>query len=253
VLRKLPADFDISLPEATRITNHRKMNFCDYSPIKLLTGIPLTTLPMLQEIMGPSQVEEMMCHFASDQNWNADVARFTEVRDEIRDEANEANARQKLKMKRAYDKGVRARNLSLKDLIFLYQTRTGILKLRLRGPFRIAKVGEYGVSYKLRQMSGALIKRTYHGNNLERLIPRPGRLCTGYKEDFKPYQQLREPRSRLRRTRKAKAALRTQNTPSVYKGQNEQIGISSSQQVPIRAFSPSNTAQRLHIPAFRNY
>jgi hypothetical protein len=79
-------------------------------------------------------------------------------------------------------------------MVMLYDQKSAKKKLHpaYRGPFVIAGFGrDHGKSYKLQQINGTLIPRTYYGDHFKPFRPRPKHLITGYERNLPQYQNLR--------------------------------------------------------------
>jgi hypothetical protein len=80
------------------------------------------------------------------------------------------------------------------DLVMLYDSKVAKQKLHpsYRGPFIIVGLaGDHGTSYKLRQVDGTAIKRTFYGDHLKPFKQRTGHMLTGKEAQLASYQILR--------------------------------------------------------------
>ena len=83
--------------------------------------------------------------------------------------------------------------------MILYQKNTGKLEPRWSPPFRIDGFAtERGVSYKLRNVNGRLIKGSYHRNHLKRFVSRSGHLAGPTDIALPPHQTIRKPARRAK-------------------------------------------------------
>ncbi|KAI0999999.1 hypothetical protein K3495_g8198, partial [Podosphaera aphanis] len=106
----------------------------------------------------------------------------------------------KMLQKERHDRGVHQR-ITYKpgDLVMLYDRRNAKKKLAAayRGPFVIeGKAGTYGTSYKLRQVNGKKIPRSFYGDHLKPFTLRNEHLITGEEEDLPEYQNIRAGRAK---------------------------------------------------------
>lgn len=58
------------------------------------------------------------------------------------------------------------------------------------------EAGTHGTSYKLRQINGKPIPRSFYGDHLKPFIMRSDHLITGDEEDFPEYQNIRAGRAK---------------------------------------------------------
>ncbi|KAI1007077.1 hypothetical protein K3495_g1140 [Podosphaera aphanis] len=98
------------------------------------------------------------------------------------------------RQKERFDRGVRQRLFYPGQLVKLCDSASAKKKLRLsqRGPFIVTGPSrDHDKSYKVRQINGPIIKRTYHGDHLKKYRLREGYLRTGEEESLPTFQNIR--------------------------------------------------------------
>lgn len=141
-----------------------------------------------------------MTNLEHNRDYHDDVFNFIAKREGKQFEVLEKSNQRKILQKERHDRGVHQR-ITYKpgDLVMLYDYRNAKKKLvaAFRGPFVIeGKAGTYGTFYKLRQVNGKKISRSFYGDHLKPFTLRNEHLITGEEEDLPEYQNIRAGRAR---------------------------------------------------------
>jgi transposase InsO family protein len=129
------------------------------------------------------------------------VSDFMTKRDQIRSQALFNSDRKKAVEKAKHDLGVNNHEFKPQDLVFLYDAHSAKLKLHpsFRGPFRVSGFGgDHQRSFKLEQLNGDPIRRTFYGDHLRLFKPRTGHLVNHTEELSPIYQNIRAGRTKSR-------------------------------------------------------
>ncbi|POS82388.1 hypothetical protein EPUL_005646 [Erysiphe pulchra] len=128
------------------------------------------------------------------------VFNFIANRESLQFKVLEKSNWQKMLQKERHDKGVHRRVIYKPgDLVMLYDQRNAKKKLAaaFRGPFVVkGKAGTHGTSYKLSQINGKSITRSFYRDHLKPFIMRSDHLIAGDEEDSPQYQNIRAGRAK---------------------------------------------------------
>ncbi|KAI0995730.1 hypothetical protein K3495_g12449 [Podosphaera aphanis] len=198
------SDWSLRFNRSTFLLNRREMAYLGFSPFELHRGyLPESTLsssfPSHQRHILAARLENIGPDFFEgftpppDDHVNAAIARVLSLQeqfDKVRVLTSIARERQKAR----FDRGVKQRAFHPGQLVMLYDGSLAKKKLRpsWRGPFVITGPGgDHGRSFKVRQIDGSPILRTYHGDHLKVFRLREGYLRTGEEETLPTYQNIR--------------------------------------------------------------
>ena len=196
-------DWEEGLSASTKQVNSRTINHLKLAPCEILLGVPPT--PDLSELWKPTadtnSVRACVSSLCNPSEHASLVQQYLSYRSELHDRVSQASVARKEKEAARYNKGVRLTVFAPGDLAMLYQKNVGKLQQRWRGPFRVdGFANERGVSYRLRQHNGRLIKGTFHGNHLKRFVPRGDYLAdpSDTSQLLPSHQTIRRPAKRAR-------------------------------------------------------
>ena len=188
------AAWDTVLPKATQEINSWIISHLRYSPLNILMG--LSPAPPLATLLGESNLTELTAS-----QWMDSIKdpqkHSRAVQDHLlslaarRKEVAESNEEEKAKMAERYNRGVVHRELFTGDLVLLHQKESTKLGARWRGPFVVDKPGDHA-SFRIRQINGRRIKRTFHGDDLQVFRPRTGHLLLPNEPTYPTSQTIRE-------------------------------------------------------------
>jgi hypothetical protein len=136
----------------------------------------------------------------SDETMARKVYEFIEGRRVVQLDVKTNSDLVKLKQKEIHDLGVKHYAFEPGDLVILYDHGSANKKLHpaYRGPFEIADYsGDYGKSFKLQQLDGTPIPRTFYGDSLKLFKPRTGHLISKSDKDLIQYQNIRSRKGKL--------------------------------------------------------
>ena len=201
VIRK-DGDWEDGLHKSTRYINSRTIEHLRLAPCEILLGVP--PFPDMSELWKPmaeaNSVRACVVSLSDPFEHVRLVQQYLTYRSELHDRVAQASVARKEKEAARYNKGVRLAVFAPGNLAMLYQKNAGKLQPRWRGPFRVdGFADERGVSYRLRQHNGRLIKGTFHGNHMKRFVPRSGYLTDPSDTFLLPlHQTIRKPAKRAR-------------------------------------------------------
>lgn len=198
VLRKRGIEWNTVLASSTLQLNFRIINHLHMSSFEIFLRIPfhfgsvdftLTYLPERTMKLWHDEMTDSISHFKA-------VSSYITYRAQIQDYIKKLFNQKKNEETARYNRGVfRVQHFS-ETMIMLYQKNVGKLKSKWKKSFIIDAPGEHGVSWKLRQLNGRLIKHIYHEDHFKQFIPR-----TDYLAEEEEYQKSIS----LRRSRKKKS------------------------------------------------
>lgn len=212
VLKKLTSgEENKKLAPATQQVNARVIQHLQVAPSAIFFGAQAAIGSLNLELAFiltssiDAWVEEVtnpVTHFANIRKYRDYGA---QTHDRIRQLAFEKKERDAMR----YNAGGREIFHEVGSLVMVHQKKTTKLEPRWRGPFRIASSGgARGVSWRICQLNGRLIRGTYHGDHLKPFIFRQGYLSGSRGEDFMPGSQtVRKPRKRGRKEKDKSAQM----------------------------------------------
>lgn len=187
--------------------NFRVIDHLGLSPFEIeeayqSTGILGARLPstLRTDAVKAAVENNLLTMLENHSDYHNNVFNFIAKREGMQLMALEKSDWRKMLQKERHDRGVH-RRVSYKsgDLVMLYDHRNANKKLAgaFRGPFVIQGIaGTYGMSYKLRQINGKVIPRSFYDDHLKPFTMRSDYLITGDEEDFPKHQNIRAGRAK---------------------------------------------------------
>ena len=191
-------EWDRRLPKIASLVNARFIHHLGVSSQAIIFGqsqeVSATTATLLalpgRDIRSwVQQMEDPVQH-------SKEVKQYLTYRADLHDKVRQLSHERKEQEAIRYNRRIKQVTHHIGDLIMLHQKNTKKLEPRWRGPFRISGYGgSHGVSFRLQQLNGRMIRGTFHGDHLKAFIPRKSYLSSNPSEQLYPQQQtIRKPR-----------------------------------------------------------
>ena len=205
---QIDLEWDHRLPKTASIVNTHIIHHLGVSSQTIIFGqsqkpsatATLLALPGRNIRSWVQQMEDNVQH-------TLEVKQYLRYRADLHDTIRQRSNEQKEQEAIRYNKGVKQATHHVGDLVMLHQKNTNKLEPRWRGPFRISGYGgSHGVSFRIQQLNGRMIRGTFHGDHIKTFVPRAGYL-SDRSEQYPLQQTIRRPRHQTKLPKHSKLSI----------------------------------------------